>query len=152
MINSDIKLVRDVIIDYHDDMLIQNWNSVVKQDDTVWFLGDFGLGSKERAKKICSQLNGRKNMIRGNHDNWTDEFYRSIGFNYVSKYPVILKHKIVLSHAPLEAAQNNDDFIFIYGHIHENECMLSNKSNCYCVCEEKNNFTPVVIEAYNKTN
>ena len=152
IINGDNKPLKDVLIDYHDVMLVRNWNSVVKPDDTVWFLGDFGLGSKERAKRICSQLNGRKNMIRGNHDNWTDEFYRSIGFNYVSKYPVILKHKFVLSHAPLEAAQNNDDFFFIYGHIHENECMLSNKSNCYCVCEEKNNFTPVVIEAYNKTN
>ena len=91
-------------------------------------------------------------MIRGNHDNWTDEFYRSIGFNYVSKYPIILKHKFVLSHAPLEVAQDNDNFFFIYGHVHEDECMLSNKSNCYCVCEEKINFTPVVIEEYNKTN
>ena len=148
---SDIEMKRK-LIRYHDRMLINKWNSVVKSGDTVRFLGDFCLGDKERAKEICSQLRGHKNMIRGNHDNWTDEFYRSIGFNYVSKYPIILKHKFVLSHAPLEVAQDNSDFFFIYGHVHENECMLSNKSNCYCVCEEKINFTPIVIEEYNKTN
>lgn len=57
-------------------MLIRNWNSRVKIDDTVYHLGDFcckggerGVtGVKTKAIEWLRQLNGSKVMILGNHD------------------------------------------------------------------------------------
>lgn len=52
----------------HDEWLIDVWNKTVKKKDFVYILGDFCLSNKERTKKILEQLNGRKFLIRGNHD------------------------------------------------------------------------------------
>ena len=46
--------------------IIDNWNSVVKDEDTVYVLGDFCLGGKEAIKELCSQLKGHKILIKGN--------------------------------------------------------------------------------------
>ena len=71
-------------IEEMNNRMIESWNSVVTQDDTVYFLGDFGFGDKEKLSNICTQLNGAKIMLRGNHDfrrgkqSWMD-----IGFKEV---------------------------------------------------------------------
>ena len=48
-----------------DEVLIQNWNSLVKKDDVVYLLGDFSFGD---IKKYTDRLNGNINLILGNHD------------------------------------------------------------------------------------
>ena len=50
-----------------NEMLVVNWNSVVKPDDTVYFLGDFSL-SFTAVETYTKRLMGRKIMIAGNHD------------------------------------------------------------------------------------
>ena len=52
-------------IDKHDETLIQNFNSKVKQDDTVYILGDFAFRDCSR---YFNRLNGKKHIIFGNHD------------------------------------------------------------------------------------
>jgi calcineurin-like phosphoesterase family protein len=47
--------------------LISLWNDTIKQDDVVYFLGDFAM-NKNIVKDIGPKLNGRKIMIPGNHD------------------------------------------------------------------------------------
>lgn len=138
-----------IVLEAHNNMIIDAWNSVVKPKDIVWFLGDLCLTAKEQITAIVSKLNGRKRMIRGNHDNWPDDFYRSIGFEYVSKYPVVLKQKIVLSHIPFprELCANSDMF-FVYGHTHSNESGLEDLPNTRCACLELNNFTPFRLKEY----
>lgn len=51
-----------------DEKMIENWNSVVKPDDTIWHLGDFAFASIERMESILDRLNGKINIIWGNHD------------------------------------------------------------------------------------
>jgi len=54
--------------------LVDNWNKCVGVDDQVFFIGDFGLGDVEHLHSICSELNGNKICILGNHDRnaiWT---------------------------------------------------------------------------------
>ena len=51
-----------------NEYIIQRWNSVVKNDDTVYHLGDVGFGSVETVKSLVGMLNGTKILIRGNHD------------------------------------------------------------------------------------
>lgn len=51
-----------------DNMLIHNWNAVVGQDDVVYHLGDFSLGSKP-VRYYRDRLNGKIHLIVGNHEN-----------------------------------------------------------------------------------
>ena len=51
-----------------DEALINNWNNVVGQDDTVFHLGDFAFGGSELWNGVLNQLNGHKILIVGNHD------------------------------------------------------------------------------------
>lgn len=51
-----------------DEALINNWNSVVKPEDTIYHLGDFAFATEERICRILSRLNGNKIFIFGNHD------------------------------------------------------------------------------------
>ena len=136
------------ILNAHDRMLIGYWNATVGKEDVVWFLGDFVCGKKELAREIAASLNGRKRMVMGNHDNWKEEFYRSIGFECVSKYPVLLKGRFLLSHAPL--AECPPPFFNVFGHIHlahsgETE---TKRENHRCVCVERQGFKPIRIEEY----
>ncbi|KQO61863.1 metallophosphoesterase [Methylobacterium sp. Leaf88] len=56
-------------IQEHDETLVALWNAVVRPEDTVWHLGDFAHKCSEQyALKIFRRLNGRKLLIRGNHD------------------------------------------------------------------------------------
>ena len=49
--------------------LIDNYNSVVKPEDTCIFLGDVIMGSKViNVPKYLPMLNGTKHLITGNHD------------------------------------------------------------------------------------
>lgn len=47
--------------------LINNWNSVINDDDIVYHLGDFSMHEKS-VKHYLDRLYGIKILIRGNHD------------------------------------------------------------------------------------
>lgn len=54
-------------IEEHDAKLIENWNSVVGTNDTVFHLGDVLFGGSMKWHEIIGQLNGRIILIQGNH-------------------------------------------------------------------------------------
>ena len=137
------------ILCQHDKMLIDNWNKVVKPLDTVWFLGDFSLVDKETTKELFSKLNGHIKMIMGNHDRYTPDFYRSCGVEYVSEYPIIVKKKIILSHAPLNIAPECG-MINVFGHVHSKVLNIESHENNICICVEKLGFRPIRLSCYDK--
>jgi len=51
-----------------NNAIINNWNSRVKTDDTVYILGDFIWGKEENWPFFVGPLAGNKVLIRGNHD------------------------------------------------------------------------------------
>lgn len=54
---------------YHmDSTLINNWNSVVAEDEMTLHLGDVALGSVAQTLDSIAKCNGRKVLIPGNHD------------------------------------------------------------------------------------
>lgn len=56
-------------IQEHDETLVACWNAVVRPDDVVWHLGDFAYKAKgDHALRTFRRLNGRKFLIRGNHE------------------------------------------------------------------------------------
>lgn len=52
----------------HDEFIVDGWNSQVTRKDEVWHLGDFCFGSHEIVRSIRAKLNGKINLILGNHD------------------------------------------------------------------------------------
>lgn len=52
-----------------ENLLISNYKSVVKPEDTVYILGDISFyGDMEKNKELVRQLPGQKYAIWGNHD------------------------------------------------------------------------------------
>lgn len=54
--------------DEMDEAMIAKWNSQVKNDDTVYLLGDVFFHKLDTALKIIRRLNGKIHLIWGNHD------------------------------------------------------------------------------------
>ncbi len=55
-------------VDEMNAQLVKQWNQQIKHTDLVYHLGDISLTNFETTMKILYQLNGRKILIRGNHD------------------------------------------------------------------------------------
>ena len=131
----------------HDKLLINNWNTVVNNNDDVYILGDIGrLGNnKENAyvASIISQLKGKKHLIIGNHDKkgLKDNRINQLFVN-IKDYDVIgdnnngINYNIVLSHYPILFWENqHKGYIHLYGHIHNSE-----EDNIYKKCLEEVNL------------
>ena len=54
-----------VDIKAHDEMFIERWNKRVSKNDRVYILGDFAYNNH---RKYILALNGKKVLIKGNHD------------------------------------------------------------------------------------
>lgn len=105
--------------------LIDNWNSVVGQDDTVYHLGDFAFDKPENIKRILSHLNGRKHLILGNHDKIIrrkrPEFLHSDLFHSIEDFKEISIDgiKVVLCHYGMRVwNKSHYGSIQLHGHSH----------------------------------
>lgn len=100
-----------------NERLIENWNALVEPQDTVFFLGDFGMGTSDFLKNLCARLHGNKVCIRGNHDGTPAKMQR-IGFTLVleSAFIKMGHHLVELVHIPSEQAPPHFQ---LHGHVHE---------------------------------
>jgi len=132
-------------IDEMNAVLIENWNRVVHNTNTVYFLGDLSDGRGVRpAEYWLSKLNGQIHYIRGNHpDNVKN-----------SKDYEILKHQdynFLLVHDPdpkiLPIKWN--DWI-IHGHKHNNDMkkfpFINGEKKTINVSAEVVNYRPVSLD------
>ena len=131
----------DYVLQLHDRMLIDYWNETVRNDDIIWFLGDFALGGRNVLNDYASKLKGRKRIILGNHDNLKDKDYLEAGFEFVSRWPVVLAQHIILSHAPLPSVPTG--FYNIFGHVHSAAAVPTQTENTRCVCVERQDMRPI---------
>jgi calcineurin-like phosphoesterase family protein len=85
-----------------NDELIRRWNSVVKDGDLVYVLGDLTL-EHPRDIKFIKQLKGNKILIYGNHDSTKfKNRYKDLGF-LDCLYEVKMKiagQTVILNHFP----------------------------------------------------
>jgi len=54
-----------------NEHLIAKWNLIVGDDDLIFCLGDFSLGTPQDTLAILNRLNGYKVLIKGNHEKST---------------------------------------------------------------------------------
>jgi calcineurin-like phosphoesterase family protein len=107
-----------------NEAMIQDWNSLVCPDDTVYMLGDVAFLSAQKATEIVRRLNGRKILVEGNHDHKLvkDPDFCAC-FEEIHKYLEIVynKHKIVMSHYPIYDHNGaGRGSIMLHGHRHGN--------------------------------
>jgi calcineurin-like phosphoesterase family protein len=135
-------------IEEMNEQLIQNWNSVIKFNDIVWHLGDLGFGTKDQIHEIVERLEGRKSIILGNHDNFKPSDYLKMGFEFVSRFPVIYDKFIILSHEPVFLEENSCYGNF-YGHLHQNNYIGKNTNYFNCSVEQIN-YIPISFNEIKK--
>ena len=158
--------------DEMNETMIERHNAKVKEHDTVYFLGDVVINRKHL--HLVKQLNGRKILIRGNHDIFRDEDYREVGFEQIHGVRVFVD-KFILSHIPLHPDCVTGRFrVNVHGHLHANQIMrtVRAKSPIYnsngvgvgimdvdrpeidprylCVCVEQTDFTPLHFDEVEK--
>lgn len=130
-------------VDEMNEKLIENWNSVVGKNDIIWHLGDFCFGKKENIHEILPRLNGRINLVMGNHDHQKIGFYYDAGFHRVYDRQIIINGFYILSHTPVEFINENCPYYNIYGHVHDNTCYKTWAKNGCCVCVERHEYKPI---------
>lgn len=131
--------------DEMNEYIIQKWNSVVNNNDTVYHLGDVGFGSLQEVKGLVERLKGIKILLRGNHDFKIGvNTWKEIGFSKVYKKKIILNN-LLLTHAPSEEVEENQ--INIFSHIHDKPLdERFDKRNHICVSCDVVDYTPVSME------
>lgn len=130
--------------------LIQNFNATVKKNDTVYILGDLAYKMKvEEVNHIIRKLNGKKILIRGNHDKQYDETL----FEEIADFKVIPYNglRISLMHYPLlEWPHYFQKGLHLHGHQHNkpeyNQCMKEQGILRYDIGVDANDFRPVSID------
>lgn len=105
-----------------NNAIIENWNSRVKSNDTVYILGDFIWAKESEWPYFVGPLAGNKVLIRGNHD--PRQFSRTVRnmFQDITNLKEIKddgKH-IVMCHYPIPffRAGFSDTAYMLYGHVH----------------------------------
>lgn len=116
----------------HDEKLIENWNSRVARQDTVYHLGDFALAPVAFSIPILRKLNGNKILVFGNHDHKTIKKNRGgeIGSLFGSMHDIHEikvpdsaisggKRRIVMCHFPMMSwNQMHRGSWMLHGHCH----------------------------------
>lgn len=154
-----------------NEVLVQNWNNVVGEDDTVFHLGDVALGTWDDWDKSLSRLNGHKVLIIGNHDRlfegtdraierWTpiySQWFDEIRYN--GSVTLDDGTFAYMSHFPYEGDSHDGDrfterrladdgTILLHGHTHSNSVVSRSAAGTpqIHVGADAHNYTPVSEE------
>lgn len=132
-------------VEEHDETIIANHNALVAPQDRVYILGD--LAMRRGAIPTVGRLNGRKVLVKGNHDIFKMKEYAPY-FDDLRAYVVQLdqqKNKIILSHIPIHPESLGRWGTNIHGHLHANRVRDpdGNIDPMYkCVSLEHTDFKP----------
>lgn len=136
--------------DEGDQAMIDRHNSVVRPEDRVYFVGDVCFHKKHLHK--VGQMNGRKVLIKGNHDLLEMSDY----LQYFDDVRGVHQFKgVVITHIPVHPASLGRWGFNIHGHLHANKVReLDSKGNntgiedprYFNVSVECINYTPISLD------
>ena len=131
-----------------DEALVDNWNSVVRDSDRVYVLGDVAMDKKGLVN--ISRCNGTKILIKGNHCKEKIGEYLPL-FKDIRAIDVRYEfgRKFVMSHVPPHYDCLTRWGLSIHGHLHNNYIKLPDGTpdlRYCCVSVERINYTPKLLE------
>lgn len=129
--------------DEGDEIMVENWNSVVKPEDKVYHLGDVAI--PRHGLRHVARLNGRKVLIKGNHDHYKLKEYAELFDDVRGAWKL---GEFWLTHIPVhpESIRWKGN---IHGHLHAGRVMSSPHHidpRYVSVCVEQINATPIDFE------
>lgn len=144
-------------VEQMNEGIIDRYNSVVSEDDTVFILGDLGFCGIEKLRPLISQLKGHIIVIQGNHD--SDKVIKTLLEEGLIEECHKLLHVIVegdeeypnqeltLCHFPMIDWYNKEKGCWmIHGHQHQLPETPSCSIKHWDVGLDKNNLVPINFE------
>lgn len=124
------------------EVMIQNWNRVVKPNDFVYHLGDVTFQYHQPFNELMHRLNGSKRLIVGNHDK-----LKQAGlfqhFEKVMYWKGFHDLGFTATHVPHMLSGLRDGYFNVHGHTHA-ACLED--PHYINVCVEVRNYTPVHMD------
>ena len=144
-------------VEQMNEEIINRYNSVISEDDTVFILGDLGFCGIEKLRVVISQLKGHIIVIQGNHD--PDKTIKTLLEEGLIEECHKLLHVIVegdkecpdqeltLCHFPMIDWYNKEKGAWmIHGHQHQLPETPSCSVKHWDVGLDKNNMQPINFE------
>jgi len=139
-------------------LIVRSWNSFVRPNHMIIHLGDIELGNSSTYHNYISRLNGRKILVRGNHDKKSYIWYIKNGFDFACEtfswdyYGL----NIIFSHRPIINIPKGFN-VNIHGHCHTRRPdNLTPDHLLFCL--ENEEYKPILLSNFikrwrrNKTN
>lgn len=146
-------------VDVMNNEMIGRWNDVVKDDDTVYHLGDFGFfKTATRAVTVIRGLRGRIRFVPGSHDSRMMLWYNhgdllAVATKFVAESPLLMiepqlrsgkKQPIVLCHYAMRHWERSFHLSWqLHGHTHGRLQPIGLQMD---VGVDVNGFTPVSLD------
>ncbi len=132
--------------------MTRRWNETVARGDVVYYLGDFAMKNPQDGPTFCARLNGRKFLVRGNHDKGP-EFMLGVGFEAVHENLVaeIDGVRVWMNHYPIDDGLISAGTVgrrplrrmtSLCGHVHEKWKI---RAGCVNVGVDVWDFTPISL-------
>jgi len=146
-----------------EKVMVDNYNSIVKDNDIVYFLGDVWLDKKRGPQILKYMKKGSKHLIMGNHDNKSDINTYIECFDKIYGVLYLPKIKCILSHVPIHPSflgpqihlEGKVRFDYnIAGHTHDYHIKKEHKKDMRYLnsCVEIVNYRPVTFEQLKEIN
>ena len=109
-------------IEEMETLMVKSWNKAVRTSDTVYILGDFCWQGAEEWLRLVKKLNGKKVLLKGNHD--LKHFPEELQNKFIGIYDYLevddQGRKVILSHYPIlfYRRSNNPKYYMLCGHVH----------------------------------
>lgn len=135
----------------HAETIIKLYNSLVKEDDTVYVLGDCMLKNDTYGIECLKQLKGHKYLAIGNHDSESrisryenEHIFEKIEYGYRLRSG---KFTIWLQHYPAMMGNYKDKApaICMAGHTHSPDKFQNMENGCYNVSLDAHNCRPISL-------
>lgn len=129
-----------------NQFMIEQWNSVVNNNDTVFVLGDFFdfyYCDDIQVFDVLDQLQGNIILIAGNHDRGNLDVFRAYGIEVI-EHPIIKDEFWILSHEPMFVTESAP-YANIFAHVHNNPMYRTVSSRSFCASAERHNYEPMLL-------
>lgn len=146
-------------VDEHNELILNNINSSIQENDTLYHLGDFAFGGTKNYFIMREKINCKNiHLVLGNHDSYSNnpydpEFngkrtsslfssYQHYKEIFVNKTPIILFHYSINSWNHMSSGS-----IHLFGHSHSlPENRFYNEGKSMDVGVDGNNFKPYSVD------
>lgn len=128
-----------------DEMMIDRHNSMVKDHDKFYTLGDVCFDRK-RFEAIMPRLKGQKRLIMGNHDKFSPDVYGKYFHKVLESWQPV--RNLVFTHRPILLGSTEAKLqLNVHGHTHQH---IIDDPRYLNICVEQNDYYPVHWEDIKK--